>query len=240
MSYLIDLWSEKIDDPVKDFISLTENFKELSRHLHGISINNLPPPWSPLLLLWKDNVFYKKVLKMILAHGVDMDQAGENGFNVLYIILIYIFHDPCAIQHLEWWLKMGCNPNYKLVWKDQVLLPLEFFLLLESLEKWNSHDFIPNLEKFDKRTLSPNEIEKVVLLFLCYQTEMPVYYSHLILENCLQLQLKDVTKSLMEKFPFLEAKLFDYYKMPKELANFWTRHQYLSKNFNHFRNNLMT
>lgn len=237
MSYLIDLWSEKIDDPVNDFNSLAENFKEFSRHLHGININNLPPPWSPLLLLWKNNVFYKKVLEIFLAHGVDMDQAGEQGFNVLYIIIIYIFHNPRAIQHLEWWLKMGCNPNYKLVWKDQVLLPLEFFLLLESTEKWNSHDLISNIEKFEKRTLEPDEIEHVILLFLCFQTEMPVHYSHTLLENYLQLELKDVTKTRMEKFPILESKLFDYYKMPKELANFWTRHQYLSKNFNHFRKN---
>ena len=239
MSFLIESWSENIQDPLADLYNVIEKYKQdetsLNHQLSGFTNTNLPPPWSPLLLLWKDFNFYPKVLENLLAYGVDIDQPGENGYNVLYLIILFIFHEPIAIDYLEWWLKMGANPNFKLIKDKKVLLPLEFFFMLEAQESWNSRQFLSKIKSFDKNPLSEDSIQKVVLLFACFQTEKPNEYQHAIFNSIIDLQCKSVNKDMIEKFPFLKAKLEDFYKMPKGLLNFWTRHIYLSRNFHRSR-----
>ena len=237
MSFLINLWSESIMDPIKDINDLIESVKdnqELFSHINGLDNFGLPILWSPILLLMKQETFHKEAFKLLMARGANIDQAGKKGFNALYILLMYIFQDKNYINHLEWWLNMGANPNAKIILGQEILTPLEFFLHLYSLDTWKSSDFLDNVKEFEcvGKHLEVEEVEAIIYTFLCYGCENPEYNVHPIFERCKNLHLNQINKKLLKKFPILEQKLCDFYKMPSNIPNFWTRHLYLSKKFN--------
>jgi len=224
-------------DPIKDINDLIESVKdtqELFSHINGLDNFGLPILWSPIILLMKQETFHKEAFKLLITHGANIDQAGKKGFNALYIIIMYIFLDKNYIDHLEWWLNVGANPNTKIMLGKEILTPLEFFLYLYSLESWKSSYFLDNIKEFacTGQQLEIEEFQTIIYTFLCYGCENPEYYNHPIFESCRNLPLNQINKKLLKKFPLLEYKLRDFYKMPSNIPNFWTRHLYLSKKFN--------
>jgi len=224
-------------DPIKDINDLIESVKdtqELFSHINGLDNFGLPILWSPIILLMKQETFHKEAFKLLITHGANIDQSGKKGFNALYILIMHIFQDKNYIDHLEWWLNVGANPNTKIMLGKEILTPLEFFLYLYSLESWKSSDFLDNIKEFacTGQQLEIEEFQTIIYTFLCYGCENPEYYNHPIFESCRNLPLNQINKKLLKKFPLLEYKLRDFYKMPSNIPNFWTRHLYLSKKFN--------
>jgi hypothetical protein len=248
----LDMLSEDREDPLSviDRLLSEEPDPHVYRPLlNGVDGAGMVKDWTPLMLLWDrpDTPSIKRnALKLVLFHGVDMNLTGGLGLNSLHLLVLRLFcciTEEEAIERLEdveWWLRMGADPNTKLFLPTDekslvILTPLEFFLFLGQhpnfVPKGMERRFLRNHPSILKEAVQ----RRFYILLLCFDTEAPSapYRDNLVYKNCAELRLRDITHAMLQEHVLLRQRLRDHYKLSIDWKedDLEERHRTLQKKF---------
>ena len=242
MSSLVELWKYEMKDPLGDIKNLLKpgNSGEIVRQMNGIDSMGFFPFLTPLTFLCmglgSNFEGVKPAIIELLIHGGDMNVLGLSGLNPLHFLLILVFYDESYIDHVEWWLSLGANPNQQIYIQEMnylFLTPLEFLLSFHS-KNWTLDKFHldhPLLNVLERRQLSEKEMKRMVLLLLCFESQKPedIHDPGNLYDHLSSLLVNEISEAMLLEYPFLRKKLHHLWKIPYPLPDLYIRHRFLSR-----------
>lgn len=233
MSFLTDLWHNnwEINNPIHDIESLLLFSRPtIIKICNGVDRKGIPSYNTPLMLLWRQRIIPTDAIEKLLLLGADIDFFGSNGLNSLFIILLLLFYDKSYINHLDYWLSLGANPNKNYIYKCKTCLnSLEFFLFLLNNDDWNLDSFKLNFIHSEKLCLTELEIKRIIISLLIFNVELPVINTDRYVEECRNINIYNISNDMLNYYPMLEKKLYHVWNISFPISDFYMRHKFLSK-----------
>lgn len=198
-------------------------------HVNGIKSSLFLNDYSPLFSFVLSNDLNS--IRHYILFGHDLNKYNLKGLNLLHLIIILICHDSKYIKSLEYFLKLGANPNLKTF--IFISNQLQIFNCLELFEYIITNQTIEPFQlPFQYNILNIYETMHVYLLLYIYNIE--IYQLH-PLNPCHFFKLSQINQDYLNYYECLYFYLHLYWKIYINNNNLLKRHLILIKNYNHIK-----